>query len=62
MKMGKLQIAVRIPPALLKELNGYVEKTGTLKTDVVVSVIANYLRSAESMPLIQRMAELEIRI
>ena len=60
--MGKPQIAVRIPPALLKELDGYVHKTGTSKTDVVVSAIAQYLGSAENVPLIQRMAELEAKV
>ena len=38
--MGKPQIAVRIPPFLLEKLNNYVERTGTSKTDVVVSAIA----------------------
>ena len=57
--MGKPQIAVRIPPSLLEKLNSYVEKTGTSKTDVVVSVIAQYLGCAESVPLSERMAEVE---
>lgn len=38
--MGKPQIAVQVPPSLLAELNQYVERTGTSKTDVVVSAIA----------------------
>ena len=32
------------------------------KTDVVVSAIAHYLGSAKNVPLIQRMAELEVRV
>jgi hypothetical protein len=59
--MGKPQIAVRIPPPLLAELNQYVKQTGTSKTDVVVSAIAQYLGCADSVPLSQRMAELERR-
>ena len=51
--MGKPQIAVRVPPSLLAELNQYVEKTGTSKTDLVVSAIAQYLGCAESVPLTQ---------
>ncbi len=53
MTMGKRQLAVRIPPALLIELNGFARRTGTSKTDVVVSAIAQYLGSAENVPLIQ---------
>jgi hypothetical protein len=60
--MGKPQIAVRIPPPLLAELNQYVKQTGTSKTDVVVSAIAQYLGCADSVPLSQRMAELERRL
>ena len=60
--MGKPQIAIRIPPNLLAELNQYVEKTGTSKTDVVVSAIAQYLGCAEIVPLSQRMAELELQM
>ena len=55
--MAKSQIAVRVPPSLLAELNQYVEKT-----DVVVSAIAQYLGCADSVPLSQRVAELERRM
>ncbi|MFM6436947.1 MAG: hypothetical protein ACKPH4_04375 [Microcystis panniformis] len=34
--MGKPQIAVRIPPPLLAELNQYIERVGTSKTDVII--------------------------
>ena len=60
--MGKPQITVRLAPSLLTELNQYVEQTGTSKTDVVVSAIAQYLGCAESMPLSQRLAEVEKRV
>ena len=60
--MGKPQITVRLSPSLLMELNHYVEQTGTSKTDVVVSAIAQYLGCAESVPLSQRMAEFERRL
>ena len=60
--MGKPQIAVRIPPPLLAELNQYVERVGTSKTDVIVSAISQYLGCAETVPLSQRMAELERRM
>ena len=60
--MTKPQITIRISPSLLDSLNQYVEQIGTSKTDVVISAIAQYLGSAESMPLTQRMAELERRV
>ncbi len=59
--MGKPQIAVRMPQTLFDELSSYVEKTGTSKTDVVVSAIAEYLGCADNVPLSQRVAELERR-
>jgi hypothetical protein len=60
--MGKPQLIVRVPPSLLNDLNGYVETTGISKTDVVVSAISQYLGSVENVPLILRMAELEIKM
>ncbi len=60
--MTKPQITVRISPSLLNSLNQYVEETGTSKTDVVISAIAQYLGNAESMPFSQRLAELERRM
>ena len=60
--MGKPQIAIRIEPSLLEELNNYVERTGTSKTDVVVSAIATYLSSGSKVPLSQRVAELETKV
>ena len=60
--MGKPHLAIRIPPPLLAELNSYVERVGTSKTDVVVSAIATYLGCADSVPLSQRMAELELQM
>ena len=60
--MKKPQITVRISPSLLSSLNHYVEQTGTSKTDVVISAIAQYLGCSDSTPLSQRVAELEKRM
>jgi hypothetical protein len=60
--MSKPQIAIRLSPFLLQELNNYVELTGTSKTDVVVSAISQYIGCADNMPLNQRMGELEKRL
>jgi hypothetical protein len=60
--MGKPQIAIRISPSLLQELNNYVELTGMSKTDVVISAIAQYLGCADNVPLNQRVGELERRL
>ena len=60
--MTKPQITVRLSPSLLTELNQYVKQTGTSKTDVVVSAIAQYLGCAETVPLNQRVAELEVKV
>ncbi|OBQ41451.1 MAG: DNA-binding domain-containing protein [Anabaena sp. MDT14b] len=60
--MSKPQIAIRLSPSLLQELNNYVELTGTSKTDVVVSAIAQYLGCADNVPLNQRMGDMERRM
>jgi hypothetical protein len=60
--MTKSQVAVRIPPSLLQELNSYVEQTGMSKTDVIVSAIAQYLGCTSVVPLSQRMAKLEAKV
>ncbi len=60
--MGKPQITVRLSPSLLMELDQYIERTGTSKTDVVVSALAQYLGCTKEVPLSQRMAELERRM
>ena len=60
--MIKPQITIRLEPSLLSELNQYVESTGSSKTEVVVSAIAQYLDCAEEVPLSQRMAELEKKV
>ena len=60
--MSKPQIAIRLSPSLLEELNNRVELTGRSKTDVVVSAISQYIGCADNMPLNQRMAELETKV
>jgi hypothetical protein len=60
--MSKSQLGVRIPNTLLNKLNSYTQETGTSKTEVVVSAIAEYLGYADSVPLSQRMRELEKRV
>ena len=60
--MSKPQIAIRLSPSLLEELNNRVELTSRSKTDVVVSAISQYLGCADNVPLNQRVGELEIRL
>ncbi len=60
--MKKPQITVRLSPSLLMELDQYAQNSGTSKTDVVVSAIAQYIGCNESVRLSQRIAELERRV
>jgi predicted DNA-binding protein len=60
--MAKSQIAVRIPPSLLEELNSYVKRTHASKTEIVIGVLVRYLDCAEDLPLSQRVAELEAKV
>ena len=60
--MIKPQITIRLEPSLLSELNQYVESTGSSKTEVVVSALAQYLGCVDQVSINQRMAELERRM
>lgn len=60
--MSRVQLAVRIPNSLQEQLSRYLDSTGATKTEVVVNALAEYLGCAESVPLNQRMAELEKRV
>jgi len=60
--MGNPQIGVRVPPALMTELNRYVEETGISKTDVVVNALAQYLGKASEVSLSERVSRLEIQM
>ena len=60
--MKKAQISIRMPHSLLAQLNGYAEKSGLSKTEVVVRAIANYLGCDGDASLRQRMGEVERRV
>ena len=60
--MSKPQITARLSLSLLGSLDQYIELTGTSKTEVVVSAIAQYLNCTEEVPLSRRVAELEKRV
>lgn len=60
--MVRPQIAIRLPHNLMSKLNMYVQRTGSSKTEVMVGALAQYLDCPESIPLTQRVTELEINI
>ncbi len=60
--MRKPQITVKIDHNLLQTLNQYAESSGTSKTDVMISVIAQYFNCSDSTPLSHSVAELERRM
>ena len=60
--MIKPQITIRLSPSLLSELNQYVESTGTSKTEVVVSAIAQYLGCVDQVSMNQRITDLENKV
>ena len=60
--MNKPQITVRISSSLLDDLNQYVESTGSSKTDVVVTAIAQYLGSVDRISMDRRIADLERKV
>jgi len=58
----KLQIAVRLPRTLFNDFKEYVEATGLSQTDVIVTALAKHLDSAEGVPMLHRILELEKRV
>ena len=60
--MVRPQIAIRLPVPLMEKLNAYVKRTGASKTEVMVGALAQYLDFPESIPLSQRVSEMEKRM
>ncbi len=60
--MVRPQIAIRLPVPLMEKLNAYVKRTGASKTEVMVGALAQYLDFPESIPLSQRVSEIEKRM
>ena len=60
--MVRPQIAIRLPVPLMEKLNAYVKRTGASKTEVMVGALAQYLDLPESIPLSQRVSEIEKRM
>jgi predicted DNA-binding protein len=60
--MQRVQLGIRIPASLREKLENYVAETGSSKTEVVTSAIAQYLNCVEELSLSQRMAEFEKRL
>jgi len=60
--MAKPTIGIRLPPSLMDKLNQYVKRTGVSKTEVMVGALAHYLDCPESIPLSQRMIDMERRM
>ncbi len=46
----------------MEKLNAYVKRTGASKTEVMVGALAQYLDFPESIPLSQRVSEIEKRM
>lgn len=46
---------------MLKKLEAHIQSTGMSQTEIVVSALANYLGSAENIPIIDRLVALEKR-
>ncbi|ACK70839.1 hypothetical protein PCC7424_2418 [Gloeothece citriformis PCC 7424] len=60
--MAKPQITIRLSPTLLANLDNYVVKTGSSKTQVVVGALAKYLDCVEELPLTYKILELEKKL
>ncbi len=60
--MVRPQIAIRLPVPLMEKLNAYVKRSGASKTEVMVGALAQYLDLPESIPLSQRVSEIEKRM
>ena len=46
----------------MRKLEAHIQQTGMSQTDIVVSALANYLGSAEDIPVIDRLIALEKRV
>ena len=60
--MAKSQIAVRIPPGLMEQLNERAAEMGTTKTEVVVAALRHYFGESSGLSLSERVQILETQI
>ena len=60
--MSTISVGVRLPNHLHEKLVFRAAKVHASKSQVIVSALANYLHSAEDVPLSLKVADLETRI
>lgn len=54
--MNTVQLGVRIPTNLNERLTSFMSQTGMSKTEIVINALASYMRCAEEISQIERMA------
>ena len=60
--MSSVSVGVRIPSNLYEKLMAHANKVHVSKSEVVISALAHYLKSAEDIPLSERVADLEAKV
>ena len=67
--VDKKQLSLKIPPQIYDQLDNYVMRIpplsphwGDVGGKVVANALAQYLGCADDVPLLQRMAHLEVRL
>jgi len=60
--MTRVSVAVRIPEALHRRLEAYLDNTRSSKTEVVINALAQYLGATEEVSLNQRVKALEAQV
>ncbi|NEP59805.1 MAG: DNA-binding domain-containing protein [Symploca sp. SIO2G7] len=60
--MANIFVGARIPQSLHDKLSDYMNRVGATKSEIMTAALAQYLGSAENVPMSQRVVELEARI
>ncbi|MEM8612491.1 MAG: ribbon-helix-helix protein, CopG family [Cyanobacteria bacterium P01_H01_bin.105] len=60
--MSSIQVGVRVPPHLHKELENHAAKMEASKSEIIINALARYLECTEDIPLNQRVAALEAQV
>ncbi len=60
--MSSVSVGVRIPSNLYEKLLAHTIKVNVSKSEVIISALAQYLKSTEDIPLSVKVSNLEKRI
>lgn len=60
--MTTVHVGVRVPDSLYEKLSDHAQHSNLSRSEVILSALAQYLKSTEDVPLAARVNEIEKRL